>query len=51
MCTTIKNDYDVQISTIEHLMAALSGSGLDNVDVEINGSEVPIMDGSSDQFD
>jgi len=50
MCTTIKNDYDVQISTIEHLMAAFSGTGLDNVDVEINGSEVPIMDGSSDQF-
>ena len=50
MCTTIKNDYDVKISTIEHLMAALSGTGLDNVDIEINGSEVPIMDGSSDQF-
>ena len=50
MCTTIKNDYDVKISTIEHLMAAFSGIGLDNVDVEINGSEVPIMDGSSDQF-
>ena len=50
MFTTIKNDYDVQISTIEHLMAAFSGTGLDNVDVEINGSEVPIMDGSSDQF-
>ena len=32
MCTTIKNDYDVQISTIEHLMAAFSGTGLDNVD-------------------
>ena len=50
MCTTIKNDYNAKISTIEHLMAAFSGTGLDNVDIEINGSEVPIMDGSSDQF-
>ena len=50
MCTTIKNEYDIKISTIEHLMAALSGSGVDNVDIEINGSEVPIMDGSSGQF-
>ena len=50
MCTTIKNEYDIKISTIEHLMAALSGSGVDNIDIEINGSEVPIMDGSSGQF-
>ena len=50
MCTTIENEYGIKISTIEHLMAALSGSGVDNVDIEIDGSEVPIMDGSSGQF-
>ena len=50
MCTTIKNENDCKISTIEHLMAALSGSGVDNIDIEINGPEVPIMDGSSKQF-
>ena len=50
MCTTIKNETDCKISTIEHLMAALSGSGVDNIDVEVNGPEVPIMDGSSKQF-
>ena len=50
MCTTIQNKNDCKISTIEHLMAALSGSGIDNIDIEVNGSEVPIMDGSSKQF-
>ena len=50
MCTTIKNKNDCKVSTIEHLMAALSGSGIDNIDIEINGPEVPIMDGSSKQF-
>ena len=50
MCTTIKNETDCKISTIEHLMAALSGSGGDNIDIEVNGPEVPIMDGSSKQF-
>tara|TARA_B100000579_G_scaffold160925_1_gene130719 strand:- start:21 stop:740 length:720 start_codon:yes stop_codon:yes gene_type:complete len=50
MCTTIKNKNDCKVSTIEHLMAALSGSGVDNIDIEINGPEVPIMDGSSKQF-
>ena len=50
MCTTIKNETDCKVSTIEHLMAALSGSGVDNIDIEVNGPEVPIMDGSSKQF-
>ena len=50
MCTTIKNETDCKISTIEHLMAALSGSGVDNIDIEVNGPEVPIMDESSKQF-
>ncbi len=50
MCTTIENNNNCKISTIEHLMAALSGSGIDNLDIEIEGPEVPIMDGSSKQF-
>ncbi len=48
--TTIENMYGVRVSTIEHLMAALWGMGVDNAVVEINGPEVPIMDGSSDPF-
>ena len=50
LCTKLKNSKGISVSTIEHLMAALSGSGVDNVDIEINGPEVPIMDGSSKQF-
>jgi UDP-3-O-[3-hydroxymyristoyl] N-acetylglucosamine deacetylase len=50
LSTSIKNDTGVQISTIEHLMAALWGCGIDNVIVEIDGAEVPIMDGSSKPF-
>jgi len=50
MATTISNDARVKISTIEHLMAALYGSGIDNVIVEVDGEEVPIMDGSSKPF-
>lgn len=48
--TTIKNSYGTQISTIEHLMAAIWGCGIDNLIVEIDGPEVPIMDGSSKPF-
>ena len=50
LCTTISNDERVCISTIEHLMSALSGMHIDNVDILINGPEVPIMDGSSLPF-
>lgn len=39
-----------RVSTIEHLMAALSGLGIDNVNVEISGPEVPILDGSAKPF-
>ena len=45
--TTITNEHGAEVSTIEHLMAACAGIGLDNLIVEINGPEVPIMDGSS----
>ena len=41
---------DIQIATVEHLMAALWGCGIDNVIVEIDANELPIMDGSSDHF-
>lgn len=48
--TTIQNRHGVTVSTIEHLMAAFWGAGLDNAVVELNGPEVPIMDGSSEPF-
>ena len=50
LCSTIGNDQDVRVSTVEHLMAALSGCGVDNALIEIDGPEVPIMDGSSGPF-
>lgn len=50
LSTTISNNNKVQVSTIEHLMAALWGCGIDNVIVKIDGPEVPIMDGSSKPF-
>jgi len=50
LCTTIQNNFDVSISTVEHLLAALYITGIDNVLIEINSPEVPIMDGSSKEF-
>ena len=50
LCTKIQNSFGVSVSTIEHLMAAFYGEGIDNALVEINSSEVPIMDGSSFEF-
>ena len=50
LCTKIKNSYGVSVSTIEHLMAAFYGEGIDNVLVEIDAPEVPIMDGSAFDF-
>ncbi len=46
-CTTISNENGVSISTIEHLMAALYGKGIDNALIEIDNLEVPILDGSA----
>ena len=43
LCTKIKNSHDVSVSTIEHLMAAFYGEGIDNVVVEIDAPEIPIM--------
>ena len=50
LCTKIKNSHDVSVSTIEHLMAAFYGEGIDNVVVEIDAPEIPIMDGSAFDF-
>jgi len=50
LCTSISNDTGVGVCTIEHLMAALAGCGVDNAVIEIDGPEVPIMDGSSEPF-
>ena len=50
MCTTLGNEDGVTISTVEHLMAALAGSNIDNAMIEINGPEVPVMDGSAAPF-
>jgi UDP-3-O-[3-hydroxymyristoyl] N-acetylglucosamine deacetylase len=50
MCTTIGDGNGVTIGTVEHLMAALAGCGIDNVVVEVDGPEVPIMDGSAQPF-
>ena len=50
LCTTISNEYGIKVSTIEHLMGAFYGLGIDNAIVEINSQEVPIMDGSAKQF-
>ena len=49
-CTKIANEYGVSVSTIEHLMAALYGKGVDNLLIEIDSDEVPILDGSSKNF-
>ena len=50
LCTKIQNSHGVSVSTIEHLMAAFYGEGIDNVLVEVNASEIPIMDGSAFDF-
>ena len=48
--TTISNEHGVKVSTIEHLMGALFGLGIDNALIEINNEEVPILDGSAKEF-
>jgi UDP-3-O-[3-hydroxymyristoyl] N-acetylglucosamine deacetylase len=50
MCTKITNAHGVSVSTIEHVIAALAGCGIHNAILEIDGPEVPIMDGSSSAF-
>tara|TARA_B100000161_G_C33539657_1_gene410029 strand:+ start:656 stop:1576 length:921 start_codon:yes stop_codon:yes gene_type:complete len=48
--TTIENEFGVKVSTIEHLMGALFGLGIDNALIEIDNEEVPILDGSAKIF-
>ena len=48
--TTIENEHGVKVSTIEHLMGALFGLGIDNALIEIDNEEVPILDGSAKNF-
>lgn len=50
LCSTVANDEGIEVKTIEHLMAAFAGLGIDNALVEINGPEIPIMDGSAAPF-
>ena len=50
LCTTLENKYGVKVSTVEHLLAAFYFLGIDNALIEINCEEVPIMDGSAEEF-
>lgn len=50
LCTCLVNKHDVRISTVEHLNAALAGLGIDNIIVEVDAPEIPIMDGSACLF-
>ena len=49
-CTKLTNENGVTVSTVEHLMAALCGLGIDNIVIELNSEELPIMDGSAKNF-
>ena len=49
-CTTITNEYGISVSTIEHLMGALYGLGIDNALIEVDNQEIPILDGSAKLF-
>ena len=50
LCTTISNEHGAKVSTIEHLMGAFFGLGIDNAIIEIDAQEVPILDGSAKEF-
>lgn len=50
MCTCLVNEQNVKISTVEHLLAAVSAMGLDNLIIDVDSPEIPIMDGSSLPF-
>ena len=50
LCTALANEDGVRVATIEHLMSALAGLGIDNLTIELNAPEVPIMDGSAAPF-
>ena len=50
LSTGLSNSHGVSISTVEHLMAALRLCGIDNLEIEVDGPEIPIMDGSAKPF-
>ena len=50
LCTVLSNGEGACVATVEHLLAALRGVGVDNVDVEVEAGEIPIMDGSAEPF-
>ncbi len=50
LCTCLVNEHDVRISTIEHINAALAGLGIDNIIIDVDADEIPIMDGSASPF-
>ena len=50
LCTKLKNEKGTSVSTVEHLMAAFYGEGIDNALIEVDASEIPIMDGSAVDF-
>lgn len=50
LCTALVNEAGVRVSTIEHLSAALAGMGIDNLYVEVDAPEIPVMDGSAHPF-
>ena len=50
LCTVVANAAGVQVSTIEHVMAALAGTGIHNAVIEVDGPEAPILDGSAVPF-
>jgi UDP-3-O-[3-hydroxymyristoyl] N-acetylglucosamine deacetylase len=50
LCTVLSSRCGATVATVEHLLAALRGLGIDNVDIELDANEVPIMDGSSEPF-
>lgn len=50
LCTVLSNRHGISIRTPEHILAALSGAGVDNATIEVDAPELPIMDGSSDDF-
>jgi len=50
LCTLLSNDAGVSVGTVEHVMAALAGTGVTHAVIDIDGPEVPIMDGSARRF-
>jgi len=50
LCTTLVNEHGASIATVEHLMAALAGCAIDNAIIDVDGPEIPVMDGSAEPF-